>query len=700
MRTIRVIIISFLLYAIAEISHAQFPDFTISDTGSIPQSTGHHVASGCFDMDNDGDLDLIITNSSGMGYTNHPNLIYRNERNNLYQQITNTPYTLEILEIGLPGPFGDIDNDGDVDLFAQNWGETSILFKNDGYGNFIKESDFDQIGGTSMLFDLNNDSYLDLLQFGWDSTLVYYNDGSGLFPEYANLNIFFPDPVWLPHHHAWGDADSDGDFDLYIGYTNMLADNVKAKNDFFLNQGGEIFERSCEDSIIVKDSAQTPNINWVDYDNDLDMDLYVLNSFNKPPFEGSLGVLFENLGELTFKEHVIEPEIYLNAQKVSSLWGDLDNDADLDLYITVERTDAPSGTVLHNLLFINNSDGTFTEMLAGTLFEESSHTALLEDFDNDGDLDVLLVRFSWANNGRNNLIKNEGNDNAWFILDCEGRYSNRSAFGTRVITKTQIDGNWVSQMREIRPMDGHATFPSTRVHFGLGTAESVDSLIILWPSGHIDTYLDIPARQFYQAIEDSVMNINFKATNYIEYFPAVQDTTMQTEEILSFNFAEHYQFVTGDTIPSNVEDFTFSIYNISKTEVINATIEGTMLTIRALDSENTVRVYIKADNGFTARVDQFLVRVKSPVQTVLSEEESGIIIYPNPFNEKFTIEFSIPFYGSIHLLNTIGQIMHSEEIFGTNLHTVLLNNIPPGIYIFMISNKESIIKKKILKLQD
>jgi hypothetical protein len=184
----------------------------------------------------------------------------------------------------------------------------------------------------------------------------------------------------------------------------------------------------------------------------------------------------------------------------------LDNDADLDLYITIEKNGliGHASPVKHNLLLQNNCDGTFSEISAGTLAEESSHTATIEDCDNDGDLDVLLVRFSWANNGNNTLCMNEGNDNSWLILTLKGTKSNSTAFGARIIAKATISGQHVMQTREITPMSGHATYNSTRVHFGLGDAEVIDTLVIRWPSGHIDKHLNLQANQIYEVIENAL----------------------------------------------------------------------------------------------------------------------------------------------------------------------------------------------------
>jgi len=489
---------------------AQFPEFTRIDTGAIYTSTGHHVSSGWFDMDNDNDMDVIITNSSGMGYTNHPNLLFKNELNGYFIQVTNTEYTLKNLTVGLPGPFGDIDNDGDQDLMNADWiGTNSFLYLNDGYGNFEYLKTINQLSGAPcVLFDIDNDSFLDIVQFHEDGSRVYYNDGTGNFGNHESLKITCQDPIPVTHSIALGDADNDGDFDLYMGRTNVYGtSSFKAKNEFFLNNGSGSFERQSDEAIIVQDLAMTPSINWIDYDNDGDMDLYVLNTYDPEPANSVSGALFENKGELVFEKHIIEPAGYRDAHRVSSVWGDLDNDAHLDLYITIEKNEDFNGhasPVKHNLLLQNNGDGTFSEISAGTLAEESSHTATIEDCDNDGDLDVLLVRFSWANNGNNTLCMNEGNDNSWLILTLKGTMSNSTAFGARIIAKATISGQHVMQTRETTPMSGHATYNSTRVHFGLGDAEVIDTLVILWPSGHVDKHLNVQTNQIYEVFENEV----------------------------------------------------------------------------------------------------------------------------------------------------------------------------------------------------
>ena len=111
------------------------------------------------------------------------------------------------------------------------------------------------------------------------------------------------------------------------------------------------------------------------------MDLYTTNITERE--DGPLNALYENLGNLEFEKHVIEDPMYRESNSVSSLWGDLDNDGDLDLYVTVEDHPNPyTGHVSathYNILYRNDGDGVFTNILEHPLAEESSHTAKFFD---------------------------------------------------------------------------------------------------------------------------------------------------------------------------------------------------------------------------------------------------------------------------------------------------------------------------------
>ncbi|MBN1415136.1 MAG: VCBS repeat-containing protein [Bacteroidales bacterium] len=622
----------FALLISAMVTHAQIPEFTLIETGVLPESKYNHIAGGCFDMDNDGDMDLIITNSSGAGVMNRPNLLYKNERKGEFQKISSTDYTSRKVKVGFPGPFGDIDNDGDADLMGPNWlGHEYTVYHNDGYGIFNNYEELSQLYGTSsVLFDLNNDSFLDILQFHETGGKVYFNDGTGEFDVSIDLNIPCSSPDAVLHNIALGDADNDGDFDLHIGYTNFSKSSPGSHNEVFENMGDGTFESAAEAFEMEQDSAMTPNANWVDFDNDGDMDLYVLNSFHSNPDLSKPGKLFKNNGDWVFEEEIIEPAEYLDANRISSVWGDLDNDADLDLYITIEKTpfNGHVSPVTHNLLLMNNGDGTFNEITEGTLVEESSHTALMEDFDNDGDLDVLLVRYSWTTSGRNNLCLNEGNDNSWIILSCEGTISNKSAYGTRVVARANLDGSHVMQIREITPIAGHATYPSTRIHFGLGDADRVDTLLLQWPSGDTDMYLGVEANRFYRAIEDSVLELDLGATNYIEYAPVIEIPLMYVGDSATIDLADHFRFVMCDTVPEITGDtLKFSLIDEGDPEILIPNLKGTVLTLKTGGTAGTTVLQVKVTTeGFTSRVDFLEVpvydSVKQKVNTCSAEVSS------------------------------------------------------------------------------
>jgi hypothetical protein len=576
----------FALLISAMVTNAQIPEFNLVESGEIPLNDGHHVASAWFDMDNDGDMDVVITNSSGYNYYNHANLLYSNDREGKFSRIQSNDYTSKIYSVGGPGPFGDIDNDGDVDIIGTEWvGTPSRVFLNEHEGNFHVMQRIDQLEGIiNLLYDINNDGYLDLMQLNATESRLYLNDSNAQFNNYSNMNISNANPSVGLHSAALGDADNDGDFDLYVGYSTMSGP-TQAKNEIYENMGDGSFENRGSDNLIVEDTALTPTVNWIDYDNDGDIDLYVLNSFGTTSRASRSGKLFENKGDWVFEAHTVEPESFRNANRVSSVWGDLDNDADPDLYITVEFNvfNAHASAVDHNLLLMNNGDGTFTEITEGILAEESSHTASMEDIDNDGDLDVLLVRFSWANNGRNNICINEGNNNSWVSFDCEGTQSNRSAFGTRVIASTTIYGERLRQTREITPMSGHVTYPSNRVHFGLGDAEIVDSLIIRWPSGHVDTFLNIEARQFYRIIEDSTIQMNFPAYNYIRQTKSIPDVYIEDmEETVSIDLSEYFSFVPGDTVqPITGDTLNYTLLFEPDPDIAQVQLTDSLLSIEA-----------------------------------------------------------------------------------------------------------------------
>jgi hypothetical protein len=447
----------------------------------------------------------------------------------------------------------------------------------------------------------------------------------------------------------------------------------------------------------VEGECTTTCANWVDYDNDGDMDLYVHNVI----CDNMLPALYENLGDMQFIRHDIIDDAYRYSFANSAVWGDLDNDADLDLYIAVENNPFPwpppdTSATPFNILYLNDGDGQFTEFLdeQHPLVNEDTHTALLLDQDNDGDLDVLMTRYSWSNDGYNNLFVNEGNDNSWMVLTCEGTTSNRSAIGTRVQAKCFVNGNFITQTREITPINGHLSYANLRVHFGFGDADIIDTLIIRWPSGYVDEYLGVQTNQFFRAIEDSALVIDFKATNYIQLSPRIANLDLEsTGHSTTIDLNEHYHFMKGDTVPPIIGDtLMFSIFNNDNSDTVQATLDGSILTLEALANKGESEIEIIASAGFTERMDVFKVYIgQSSVPSI--DMVKDLKIYPNPASQKLHISVD-----GIMMKEVVIYTMAGQEILQTRPlnETIDISLLKPGMYIVEVMVEGIKVRQKVV----
>ena len=126
-------LLSIVLLTVPDHALCQIPGFTRTDTGDMTESQGGHSGIGWLDMDNDGDLDLIL-NNYGAFYRNKPNLVYRNERNGDFVQTLEGDYPNKVMFSADPGPYGDVDNDGDIDILLSGFNDPKYrVYKNNGY---------------------------------------------------------------------------------------------------------------------------------------------------------------------------------------------------------------------------------------------------------------------------------------------------------------------------------------------------------------------------------------------------------------------------------------------------------------------------------------------------------------------------------------------------------------------------------------
>lgn len=235
----------------------------------------------------------------------------------------------------------------------------------------------------------------------------------------------------------------------------------------YQNDGSGNFTKITGISIVesIKTSAGS---SWGDIDNDGDFDLFESN------WENQNNQLFINNGNGNFTE-ITEGNIVSDGGcSFGSAFADTDNDGDLDLYVC----NAYCG-VENDFFYINQGDGTFVKETssAPATFLGWTFGCAWGDYNNDGFMDLVLA--NTKNESQSNaLFRNDGNANHWFKLNCEGAPYNQSAIGAIIKIKATIDGNSIWQMRRIAGQSGYCSQNSLNVHFGLGDATMIDSLVV------------------------------------------------------------------------------------------------------------------------------------------------------------------------------------------------------------------------------
>lgn len=460
-------------------------DVLLSDTSSSPSASW-------IDFDQDGDEDLYVLNGYGsLEETPSPqqNKLYRNDGNAAFTLVEDHPLVNHRTFSG-SSTWGDYDNDGDADVFVANQrGADNFLFRNDGDGSFvrIREGAISNDGGRSfsaVWVDIDGDSWLDLHVLngrdgdGGQVDFVYRNRGDGTFTRVDTLG--FVSEALPSGGAAWGDFDGDGDADMFLPVY------AGTPNRLYRNDSDWAFTEIAQDAGVTTGplpfSPRTSVAHWVDFDDDLDLDLFVGNT------GGTVDFLFENDGTGHFNT-TQAGRLGLDATYVSDgIWGDFDNDADLDFLLAVW-----GGA---STLFENDGQGQFHPTSAGPQARGDfgqyigfASSASASDYDADGDLDVYLTQ--WPINERggapNPFYVNEMDAGNWLQVDLRGTDSNRSAIGAKIVVTATVDGE---RRRQMRPVSARTSWRSTSTltqHFGLAGARTVETIEIRWPSGHVDT---------------------------------------------------------------------------------------------------------------------------------------------------------------------------------------------------------------------
>ena len=488
---------------------------------------------GCafFDFDNDGWLDIFLL--SGTRLADAPagasNRLFKNNRDGTFTDVTERA---GLLKTGWACGVcvGDYNNDGFEDLFITYWGQ-NLLYRNNGDGTFTDVTraaglaDSTQRWGTGCTFlDYDRDGNLDLfvanyLDFDlqkapkpgqnancrWLDTPVtcgprgfpygrhslYRNKGDGTFADVSKASGISAAKNSYGLTAIAGDFDDDGWPDIYVA-----CDSTPSL--LFLNNHDGTFreEGAIRGVAYGEDGQEQAGMGAAvgDYDLDGRLDIFKTN------FEGDTPDLYHNMGKANFEEASRRAGLAVENRFVC--WGagmaDLDNNGLPDLFMVAGHT-FPEIEKRHpefpakdpRMLFRNLGKGRFEELTdqAGAAIQDShnSRGCAFGDFDNDGDLDILVINL----NEPPSLLRNDvtGN-NSWLKVKLVGTKSNRSAIGARVVVKSADS----TQTQEVQSQSSFLSCNDFRLHFGLGQARSAE-VKIRWPNGEWQTLPNVAANQ-------------------------------------------------------------------------------------------------------------------------------------------------------------------------------------------------------------
>ncbi len=491
------------------ISETYFVETTVAAGITSTHAGGNFVTGQAWgDYNGDGYLDLYLTDSGG------PNTLYLNNQDGTF---TVSPLAAQVsLPAAVSGgaTWADYNNDGWRDLFVANWG-SNTLFRNDGGAGFTDVTDEAGVGdigsGVNGAWgDYDQDGWLDLYVINhvacdnpgepgcnWDD-ILYHNNGDGTFSDVTAALVAGYEGPGLAG--SWLDYDNDGDLDFYLVNDKMRGGlgGPPGSNILWRNDGPGCADWCFSDVTAATNSgAQVDGMGLGvgDYDNDGDLDLYFSDS--------GPAILLQNQisqGSESFVDVTVEAGVYHDRTCWAALMFDFDNDGLLDMYLAVSDSDpAWTNRLWHNLGENEAGIVTFEDKTAegGALALGFSTGAAYADYDNDGFQDLVVG--NWRE--RYFLYHNEGivgAANDWLTINLVGAGPiNRDAIGSRVYVHF---ANGLTTMQEVKSGSSFGAGNDLALHIGLGSAADgaqVDRIEVVWSDGLRETFTEFPLNQIW-----------------------------------------------------------------------------------------------------------------------------------------------------------------------------------------------------------
>lgn len=570
----------------------KFEDITKSAgvSGKDTWTTGVSMA----DVNGDGLLDIYVCYSGKKSPESRRNELWINEGNFKFTE-KGADYGIDDPSNSTQGLFFDFDNDGDLDLFLLNHHIEVItelefdreknqrhpyagdkLYRND-QGKFTDISVQSGIKGSALGFglgviasDINQDGWMDILVTNdyIEPDYLYINQGNGSFLDQTASS--------LPHisHFSMGadiaDINNDGLPDIFTldmlpeenerqkllyGPENYEQYNLMLKQGFHhqlmrnmlhLNRGKGIFSE-------IGQAASISNTDWswsalfFDANNSGQKDLFITNGYYRD---------YTNRDFLKYKGD------YYFKQAIAKEKAD-----------TLHLVTSMISTPIHNYFYENHGDITFKNSSFSAGFSEKNFSsgAAYSDLDNDGDLDLVINHL----NQTSEILENKSQKGNWLQVDLTFSGSNHFGIGAKVTLYSELEIQFLEQ----QPVRGFQSSSSYRLHFGLGNASKIDSLVILWPDQSIEKLIDVLPNQRLNLSPKSTSTSSLLRTRISSLF-------VKAKETLDFNPS---QSTTNDfkrqplllTMPSHL---------------------GPIMTSDDLNGDGNPELFIGGSKGIPARI--------------------------------------------------------------------------------------------------
>jgi len=508
----------------------------------ILEANGTGVA--LVDLDNDGQLDIFLVNGSRLeGYqgTEAPtNRLYRNSGSGKFVDVTKKA-GMALSGWGSGVCAGDVDNDGHQDLYVTYWGP-NLFYRNRGDSTFEAVTTRSGVSGPSKqwssgctFLDYDRDGFLDLLVTSYQefdlrtaplpgkasncewkgmpvfcgprglpfgSVTLYHNRGDFSFEDVTASSGVGAVKGFYAFTPVAADLNSDGWTDIYIACDSTPS--IYFRN----NRNGTFTDIAAEAGVAFSEHGFEQGgmgVGVGDFDNDGWLDLIKTN------FAGDYPNVYRNTGDGIFEDVVVRAGLGVNPQYVG--WGvafaDFDNDALTDIlqvnghvYPELDLGTRKTQESYRNprLVYRNLGNGRFEDVSFqagdGIAQQKSSRGAAFGDFDNDGDVDVLVMNMG----DTPSLLRNDlSSSNHWIQLRLEGSKSNRSAIGATV--RVETPGG--IQTQSVLSQSSYVSQNDLRLHFGLGLATRVDRISVRWPSGATEQFPGVAANGQVLLVEGS-----------------------------------------------------------------------------------------------------------------------------------------------------------------------------------------------------